>query len=280
MKKLVIPLAILFVALLVVAAFFDLPIDIALYHPQSAFGHFFATAAALPFVFCAPLSVGLYAGAFFPRRKTLGRNRLVLFGLVWAAGTIALVYTYCSYIWGHYSLPVELAFLTGFVIIAIAGLWLAMRQDRLYPDEVLRTAFTGLVPMAAGMALLFVLKLVWGRQRFCTMDMDKLALQFSPWYKPRGPGSGDTFRSFPSGHTMRAMFAFWLAFFPAFIKGCRPHLKAWTYGITACAALFALLTMFSRLILGMHFLSDVVMSAALFLIVLGLVQAFINRIHP
>jgi membrane-associated phospholipid phosphatase len=96
-----------------------------------------------------------------------------------------------------------------------------------------------------------LLKLVWGRVRY--RDLAPLARDFTPWYAPQG-WSGHS--SFPSGHAALG----WLLL---------PSLLIWPPGSLgyrcACAVSISwgVFVAASRVVIGAHYLSDVLFSSAL-----------------
>lgn len=105
--------------------------------------------------------------------------------------------------------------------------------------ERLQALVAALLAVGLGIAVFLQLKRAFGRKRPCTMEPHCWATLLPP----------DQF-SFPSGHTITA-FAVALSlgsYYPALLPG-----------LLFCAASVAL----SRILLGMHFLSDVVAGGAL-----------------
>jgi membrane-associated phospholipid phosphatase len=126
--------------------------------------------------------------------------------------------------------------------------------------------------------LLEAAKIGWGRQRFFTMTDS--AAQFTPWYVPQGMAASDDFKSFPSGHSFAAMLALWFALLPECVVGPGPTAKTWGRRLALLALTFGACTMLSRLLLGMHFLSDVTCGAALSLLSLAAAAALVRAHYP
>jgi membrane-associated phospholipid phosphatase len=104
------------------------------------------------------------------------------------------------------------------------------------------------------------LKLIWGRVRF--RDLQPLSDDFSPWYSPQG-WTGHS--SFPSGHAALG----WLLLAAVLIwpRGSRHY--RWTLGL--CIAWGAFVAA-SRVVVGAHYLSDVLFSTAFAFGVVGYAQ--------
>lgn len=271
------------VFLLLIGTFADLPVDVALYDRGSAFGEFFAVAAMIPIWTLIPMSAGLMFGALLTQFGSMGK--------VWRVACIALLvfgiyatYERTSGFYGSrhlHGLPFP-----ALVYIVIAAFLLAAAlgayASRQYPEAVLKAALVGIVAVAGGRMLLDVFKDMWGRQRFWTMDDP--AAQFTAWYRPQFPGAermaemGDKIKSFPSGHSFGGISVLWLSMFPAFLGFCQKNRKAWSTGVAVFALCFWALVMVSRLVLGEHFLSDVSMSAIIFLAAFMISEAVAGKL--
>ena len=68
--------------------------------------------------------------------------------------------------------------------------------------------------------------------------------------------------------------------FPAFLGFCRKNERAWSDGVAAFTLCFWVPVMASRMVLGEHFLSDVSLSAIVFIIVYFLVKAVVDKFLP
>lgn len=284
MKKVYLIVLSVVVLLLLAGTFADLPIDEALYNRDSAFGHFFAVAAMVPIWTLIPMSAGLMFGALITQFGNMGK--------AWRALCIALL------VFGIYATYERTAGFYGsrhlhglpfpalvYIVIAafLASTALGAHASHKYPQEVLMAALVGIVAVSGGRLLLDVFKDMWGRQRFWTMSDP--AAQFTAWYRPQFPdaarmaGMGDKIKSFPSGHSFGGISVLWLSMFPAFLEPCRKNRRAWGTGIAVFALCFWALVMVSRLVLGEHFLSDVSMSAIIFLAGFIVMDAVVEKIH-
>ena len=270
--------------LLLAGTFADLPIDEALYNRDSAFGHFFAVAAMIPIWTLIPMSAGLMFGALLTQFGGMGK--------AWRVICIALllfgIYTTYKLTAGFYGSRhlhgLSFQALIAIVIAAfLSSTALGAHASHKYPREVLMAAVVGIVAVAGGRMLLDVFKDMWGRQRFWTMNDP--ATQFTAWYRPQFPSAermaemGDKIKSFPSGHSCGAISVLWLSMFPAFLDPCQKNHRTWGTGIAVFALCFWTLVMVSRLVLGEHFLSDVSMSAIIFLIGFIVMDAMVAQIQ-
>ncbi len=129
-----------------------------------------------------------------------------------------------------------------------------------------KTAKKLLVPCivcGAMLALTFagiqVFKMLWGRIRMRQLisEFGDVSL-FTPWYK-LDPFSG--YRSFPSGHTSNAVsLALLPLLFGKSIEKKFPYAKKATY---IAVAVWSAFMAFTRILVGAHFLSDVLCGAAI-----------------
>lgn len=145
-----------------------------------------------------------------------------------------------------------------------------------------KTAKRLLVPCivcGAMLALMFVGiqagKLLWGRIRMRQLvaEFGDVSL-FTPWYKLQ-PFSG--YRSFPSGHTANAVSLGLLPLlFGSSIEKKFPYAKKATYIAVAVWSAFMALT---RILVGAHFLSDVLCGAAIAFVCVILGHYFMDKIR-
>lgn len=118
------------------------------------------------------------------------------------------------------------------------------------------------------------LKILWGRVRMRELVMLGDASLFTPWYK-LNPFSG--YHSFPSGHTANAVS---LALLPLFynkkVYKRFPNAKKVTYIAVAVWSVFMALT---RILVGAHYLSDVLCGALIAFIAVVLGDFFMQKIR-
>ncbi|GMO43266.1 MAG: hypothetical protein Ta2B_23780 [Termitinemataceae bacterium] len=263
MKKIIIIGFISVAVLLSCATFFDLQIDKVLYNPQSSFGKLFALLGVLPQCVLSFLAPSMVMAVLIAKRNkinTIGIIILILFSFICTYPNLKyLNYGISSRI--HLSTTLTLCLL---VLILCALVFIALPFAKKNSDDVLKTALIGLLIILVGEFILNTLKIHWGRQRFFTMsDPDA---QFTKWFLPQSKAVSDNFKSFPSGHSFSAMLALWFSLFPSFIFTGREKINLWSKIIFTLGIIFGLATMFSRLVLGKHFLSDVTMGALISLL--------------
>ncbi len=284
MKKVYLIVLSVVLLLLSVSTFVDLSVAQALYNRDSSFGKFFAAAAMVPIWTLIPMSTGLMFGALITRFGSMGKAWRVLCVALLIFGIYATYERTSGFYGSRHLHGLPFSTLVHIVIAAfLSSTALGAHASHKYPREVLMAALVGIVAVSGGRLLLDVFKDMWGRQRFWTMN-DATA-QFTAWYQPQLPNAermaemGDKIKSFPSGHSFGSISVLWLSMFPAFLEPCRKNHRAWGTGIAVFALFFWALVMASRLILGEHFLSDVSMSAIIFLVGFIVMDAVAEKIH-
>ncbi len=149
-------------------------------------------------------------------------------------------------------------------------------------DKLLAKRVIGLIViLLISIIAMQVLKHSFTRPRFRTVAVGYEGIGFVPWYTPF-PGSaelselyglnGDEFLSFPSGHSI-------LSVCTMFILPCLswlfPKLKDKQVTLFWAGLIFGVIIMFTRMVLGAHYLSDV-SAGAIIGTVLSLVFTFIQ----
>jgi membrane-associated phospholipid phosphatase len=309
MKKTVLCFTFGVLALFVLGTFFDLAIAGAVYNPGHLFPRLFQLAGALPqygIIIAAPAMIG----AFLYANRAALKPAPAFFTAALALAVTALNIDHIIVeIEEHIALPramsiaIILAMLAGCFLVSyryLTGVWtIARRADGSavsrkilspdaanvqnadaanFADALFIVALIGLAACFAGSLVVDSIKTQWGRQRYFTMD--DAPSQFTPWYEPvaepEAPATDD-FKSFPSGHSFSAMLALWFALFPRFIPLPAKRKRTWTHALFAAALIFALLTMFSRLVYGRHFLSDVTAGALIALAALAFFRILVDK---
>lgn len=270
---------------LLIGTFADLSVAEALFNRDSLFGKFFALVAMIPIWTLVPMSAGLMFGALLTQFANLSKlwrgicTGLLVFGIYAAYERTAGFYG-SRHLHG---LPFEALVyivIATFLLSAALGAFAARRK----PQAVFAAAIVGIVAVGGGRLFLDCLKDTWGRQRFWTMD--DVSAQFTAWYQPQFPDAGriakmgDKIKSFPSGHSFGGMSMLWLSMFPAFFDLSPVKEKKCTDAIVVFVLCFWVLVMTSRLVLGEHFLSDVSMSAIIFIVAFMASNIVVDRFHP
>ncbi len=275
----------IFVALMIVAAFADLAINIALYNPTSLYGQFFDNLGELPTYLTAPV-VGtiLFHQTYTKGSKTKILCKILSVIIVFAGFLLAIK----MWFWGNfvsdeilYSWVYCSYFAALLTICCILG---TSKVDKELMSKLLIFAIFLLIVMALTTVIIQVLKYVWARQRFRTMTSENPLNEatllaygsnfegFTPWYLPQTifrldlrtdeymealkTLDDDAFKSFPSGHTGAAAASFGLILLPDMFEKLNTKKLRWVFWAVPIA--YTTLVGVSRIVMGAHYLSDIV----------------------
>lgn len=250
-------LYVLLFAGLAVGTFCDYEISSTLTQMNDSWAWFFEIWAEPPtllfvaFAFAA-LSVYVY------REKGKWHTYLALLcsigGAISSYSTITRTVRYHSY--EAYELMItKISGALGAVIIMALFLLLAKKIKQ---ETLARIKYALVTVVAVGIATLViisVMKTMWGRPRFRELAD---ASEFVKWYIPVGRAADDAHKSFPSGHTSNAVVLYTLSFIFDALGDKRKATVARV--VVICWVAFV---MFSRIVCGAHFLSDVSAGAAI-----------------
>ena len=289
MKKryhLLIIIAILLVGF-VLGSFFDLQIDKALWSENNPFGLIMASFGVYP----------CYAGLAFVggglMSTTIKRKELPLWGKILCFVLSAVAYVMAIYLCGKewpsvngYNVP-KLAWLSYLISgIVFGGVYVAAylvcrKGDvkQMWSMLLVMTVIFTVALLPAG----FAIKLIIHRPRFRYLVRTGVTPFYNWWescpnYKDYFgmnvdgfPITKEDFKSFPSGHSGTGMImAMFLAYAPIFFKKLKGKETLMFY----IGAAFGFLMMFSRMVVGAHFLTDTCMGSLIVMVVFYIVNEF------
>ena len=244
-RPLIITFYCLAAAALVVAAFVDLKLDIALNNPQNVFARWFEATGEMPGKLLPTIAgtVLFYAAS---------RKWLKAFGLLAnLTGSVYMsVYHIQKYLFRE-DFPVWVGVVYGIGVAAIAlfvGQYIRIPEKLKKPLCVL--AVTGIIVMFVEIGAVEAIKALWGRVRFRDLLKAGSYEAFTPWYHPNGINGN---QSFPSGHTGNAALSFLMLLLPYVSEKWNKH-RVWCFVIPL---IFTAVLAFTRLVMGAHYLSDV-----------------------
>ena len=115
--------------------------------------------------------------------------------------------------------------------------------------EMKKAGILFIVLIVGEMILVNVVKVIWGRPRMRILDSID---GFKKWYEINGPAPTNNHKSFPSGHTANGFAAIGYVLFFSYFKNINKKL------VLAFSLTWGSLVALSRVVLGAHFLSDVI----------------------
>lgn len=296
--------AVLFGGLLITATFTDLQVSRILTKGTLPAGQYYATGVFGVVFECVGTSPELLISAVCAAMLTIWAMRIVKPG----AGRTALVVTGCIattglYTWEFYDLftyvcrhlhtedvPMFMCGIAGFLALfcAVITLFAVSR----FSDETLkklpRFACVTMASIVVAILLVQTVKNPVGRMRFRAMNVLGDTAGYTRWYVFNGQpdktwmrenfGTADAYKSFPSGHTRAAAATFYLIALADVIgvKSKRRYALLWCFAIV-----FTGIVAVSRIMVGAHFFSDVLVGGTVGFSVCMLAREFflIDRKH-
>lgn len=277
----------LFGSLLLTATFTDLQVSRLLtqhalpagqYYADDVFGVVFECIGTSPeLLLCGVCAAMLSVWAMRLMRHGAGRTMLMLAGGAGSVGAYAwafydLFHYICRHLPGDQSVPAFLWGVAAFLALFCAALTLYAVNG--FPDDTLRKlprfACVAIGSILFALALVNILKNPMGRMRYRAMNVIGDFSGYTPWYAANGQpdktwmretfGTADAFKSFPSGHTRAAAGTFYLVSLADVIgvKSKRKRAALWCFAI-----LFTGLVAVSRIVVGAHFFSDVLVGGTI-----------------
>lgn len=141
-----------------------------------------------------------------------------------------------------------------FITVAYAFIKLV---DKKHYRRLRQVAKVGVLLSVLPILVINIIKMNWGRERF--RHMTAPFSTFTPWYLPQSLTTNNEFMSLPSGHSANSSVIYWITLIPLFL----PSLKKYEKSISIFSVIWIIMVMLSRVIVGAHFASDVVMGMTL-----------------
>lgn len=248
MKKTQSLLIVLFVLLLGMFTFQDLAISNVLFNPESTFGWFFESFGELILAYMGAFSAFALLKINWKKSwwKKIGFGLLAVYNVLTGA--------FLSKV--HLDLTMIIFVLLLVIYFVVFGYLATRIQEKDY-EVVRKIAIVGVILSLAPIVIVTLLKMLWGRERYRAMTNP--ATQFTPWYAIQKFTTDNERMSFPSGHAANSATMVWITLLPLWLKGLKKYetLIVWFTGAwIACV-------MLSRVIVGAHFASDVLMGATI-----------------
>ncbi|MBQ9746384.1 MAG: phosphatase PAP2 family protein [Clostridia bacterium] len=160
------------------------------------------------------------------------------------------------------------------IIASLAVILVALMISQKAADRLLVPAIICAVMLASLLVGVQFIKALWGRIRFRDLFEAMDFSGFTAWYVPSFFSGG---KSFPSGHTANAAALGLIPlFYSAKLKKRFPWLAKATY---IAVAVWAVVMAFTRITVGAHYLSDVLVGGALAFTAVMLGHYFMNKIR-
>lgn len=236
---------------------FDYNFSRSIIDPHSPWANFFDQFGEIPAFLLMLIGIAILFGA--RKKEVLWRNILshVLALPFMALFSYAITFMPVKYMFENHAtgLPEDvpqilniITLLLGILLFAVV-LILQYRADDTKLKEMKKAAVLFIVLIIGEMVLVNVVKVIWGRPR---MRMLETMDDFRKWYVIKGPAPGNEYKSFPSGHTANGFAAIGFTLFFSYFKTVNKKL------ILIFAIVWGTLVALSRVVLGAHFLSDVI----------------------
>lgn len=264
------------VIMLILGAFYDYDLSLALYVNANGFGRWFGI--IFSGIAELPGYTALFIGGFALIISSVKANktRKIISYIVGILAMIAAFVLSNSTFWNIYEFAETesskwlIILLGAFLITAIDGLLAVglayyMRNKKEKSEQLFRLAVTIITIVAIELALQTIFKYLASRPRpryIFSVSIDESQSLFKPFYDWQPfyafkQGVGDNCKSFPSGHTTTAMVtAFALPLFVGFFVDLKQK-PALNIALFYLGFLYAVAMGFSRICCGAHFLSDI-----------------------
>ncbi len=257
---------IIFVTGMVVFTFTDLPIAKAVYALNNPYGKFFEILGIVP---------TSLAGIFFSisNLKTLriAYNRklavIVSFLSIFAFAGFNLLSLY--YLDSRFCVPMVLVDIVIIRISVMANDYICSHATSVELRKIMLVALFSTLVAVLGQT---IIKYGFNRPRFITLTNPDV--QFTYWFVHH-PIAHDS--SFPSGHAAQAALTFVLVLFKRFLPKLRT--RKWDIILYSIAIFVTVSTMFARMLLGLHYASDVWAGCFLTLFTISASVRYVDKLY-
>ncbi|SCZ77491.1 phosphatase PAP2 family protein [Pseudobutyrivibrio xylanivorans] len=257
---------IVFAVGMLIFTFYDLPIAKEVYSIDSAYGRFFEIIGLIT----TPM-----AGIFFAISNFLtlrvARKRILSIILGWLALIVFVGFNLLS-VGMLNSRWLGVIFLCDLLFIRFSMLANRYICSHAQVVELRKVMMVGLVATLVAVLGQTIIKYGFNRPRFITLtDPDT---QFTYWFVHH-PIAHDS--SFPSGHAAQSALSFMLVFLKKFLPKLRT--PKWDIALWAVAIFITLSTMISRMLLGVHYATDVWAGCFLTLFTISLTNWYVEKTY-
>lgn len=276
-KTQVLSLIIVLVVLLGVGTLFDYQISLKLFNHQSLFGKFFAAYGQLPTALASVMGGYLLVVSRKSNKKIQAFLSITFGTLITLMGTFMIALEPILYLNMNKPLAVFLSLIFTIITLVILNKCTGNFNQRTLQSIALFLIFI----VFSQLIIINIIKVPWGRPRMRLIATDSRT-PFMPWYKPQielrdsffALGfKAEEFKSFPSGHAGASFNILFITLIP-YLSSRFESKKClfWLISIT-----FGFIVSLSRIVIGAHFLSDVVIGLGISFIVYLLAVYFFQR---
>lgn len=257
---------VILVVLMLIFTFLDLPIAKVIYAPASRFGRFFEIIGTIPLpivgIFCT-VSLIMTAEKKFCVKTILSYVlSLALYPLFFMYGIKCVEHQVASA-----RMPMTIASL----LWTVASFFLVFKIIKNGKAANLRrAAIIGIVGGVVSTLLIGRVKKLFSRQRFYTLANPEE--EFTYWFQIQP--ANELHDSFPSGHAGQAATSLFAILITSFVNV--KDSEKFTKIMAVISVGFTVCVMLSRMVLGMHFATDVIIGAALPLISMRIAQLILE----
>ena len=283
-----------FAGLFVLGTFFDESIAVSLYTPNSLTAKIITSCGVYPFFAFAVLFTGvlceriIHSGLSKPVKIILAALAYLIATFVGFIGAGALVDGDClggifPVLNRNIPVIVGLCFVTNPPLLCL-GFYLGAKRKE--DKKLIKRVICLLILLGLSYAALEVFKGVFHRPRYRLVVQGIDEIGFIPWYtqfhkakefiENLGIPKGE-FRSFPSGHAILSMSMVFILQSLAFLS---EKLKSKKLILGLAGLIFSVIIMFTRMLLGAHYLSDVCAGAIIstvFALIYTVIQNRMNK---
>lgn len=264
--------------MMAIGSFYDYQIAMVLYNPNSKLGIFLASYGQVPAMLLSSIS-GTLLFKMIDRQDKIKMILCVFFGVL--LNILAIMAISMDPMLYIESMPLVLSVVIAILVVGIVDLLILKLTKDSDKKDLKKFIILLLVVMFGQIILINIVKVPWSRPRM-RMISEQSELLFQPWwkigcdYKEHLINIGvaaEEFKSFPSGHAGNSACAIMLTVLPLICKQYQGKEK-W---LLATGLAFTVLVSFSRLVMGAHFLSDIIVGMAVTIILIFL---FTNLLWP
>jgi membrane-associated phospholipid phosphatase len=257
----------LFVVLIAVFTFLDLPFTKLVFDRDSLFGRFFWVFGELPSTFIGTAGFAFLAMSYTKNNNIILILNILIFGLLSILLGLLMGFQVL-----HYLEFEVMPFALMGSLISLLLLYVSSRMSiekkkhlRIYAIIVVLTVFLSiLIPN--------IIKILWARPRYRIFNGDDSL--FRAWYDRSGITNNDDWKSFPSGHSALSTSILLYTFLPQLFD----KLKGKERQIMFFCSVWIVLVMLSRVVMGDHFVTDTLFGTGITLLLFaGFKKLFLKQ---